>query len=156
VLSLLTLLSCINAVLLGAPRILFAVSRDGLSRGAAKLGPDGTPRVALLATAGMVAILVLSGKFDQIIGVAAILTASTYGVNYVAMLVLRFREPGLARPFRAWGFPWTTLLVLAGSLIFLVGDVRQDPASGGRAAVLLAAALPVYWWRGRNVSARLS
>jgi basic amino acid/polyamine antiporter, APA family len=147
VLSLLTLLSLINAVLLGAPRILFAVGRDGLFRGAAKLGPGGTPRMALLVTAGMVAVFVLSGRFDDIIAVAAILVAATYSVNYIALLVLRVREPELARPFRAWGYPITTGLVLLASVGFLVVDIRQDWVSAGRAAVLLGLALPVYWWR---------
>ncbi len=153
VLSLLTLLSFTNAVLLGAPRILFAVGRDGLFAGAAQVGRGGTPRVALLVTAAMVAVFVLSGKFDEILGVAAILMAVMYCVNYFAVFVLRFREPGLTRPFRTWGYPVTTALVLVGSLIFLVGDVRQDWVSAMRAAVLLAVALPVYWWRGRGVRA---
>ena len=146
VLSLMTLLGCLNAQLLGAPRILFAVGRDGLFRRAAKVAEGGTPRTALLVTAAMAALLVCSGKLDEIIGVAAIVIAATYTVNYIAVIVLRVREPGLARPFRAWGYPVTTVLVLVGSLAFLVVDVRADPVSAVRAAVLLGAALPVYGW----------
>jgi len=160
VLSLLTLLSLINAILLGAPRILFAVARDGLGRsgvlaGAAKVGPGGTPRTALLVTAGMVAVFVLSGRFDDIVAVAAILVAATYFVNYLAVIVLRVREPRMPRPFRAWGYPVTTALVLLGSAAFLIVDVRQDAVSAVRAAVLLAMAAPAYWWfRRRSVSSR--
>jgi APA family basic amino acid/polyamine antiporter len=150
VLSLLTLLSLINAILLGAPRILFAAGRDGFLRGAASVAPGGTPRMALLVTAGMVAVFVLSGRFDDIVAVAAILVAATYCVNYVAVFVLRVREPGLWRPFRAWGYPVTTGLVLLGSAAFLIVDVRQDTVSAMRAAVLLAVAAPVYWWMRRG------
>jgi len=146
VLSLLTLLSLMNAVLLGAPRILFAIGRDGLFRGAAKVGPGGTPRAALLVSAGMVAVFIASGRFDDIIAVAAILVAAMYCVNYVAVMVLRVREPGMERPFRAWGYPVTTGLVLLGSVVFLVADVREDLTSAMRAAVLLAVAGPVYLW----------
>ena len=147
VLSLLTLLSLINAVLLGAPRILFAIGRDGLfSQRALGVSAGGTPRPAMLISAALSAIMVLSGRFEDIIAVAAILVALMYCVNYVAVIVLRLREPGLPRPFRAWGYPWTTLLVLLGSVVFLVADVHDDPASAARAAVLLAAALPVYVW----------
>jgi APA family basic amino acid/polyamine antiporter len=152
VLSLLTLLSLTNALLLGAPRILFAVGRDGLFAGAARVAPGGTPRTALLVTAGMAALLVLSGRFDDIVAVAAILMATAYCVNYVAVFVLRVREPGMARPFRAWGYPVTTGLVLLGSVAFLIVDVRQDGVSAVRAAVLLGIAAPVYWWRGRRIS----
>jgi APA family basic amino acid/polyamine antiporter len=153
VLSLLTLLSLTNALMMGATRILFAVGRDGLFIGAAKVAPGGTPRVALVASAGMAAVLVLSGRFDEIVAVAAILMATAYCVNYLAVFVLRVREPQLPRPFRAWGFPVTTGLVLLGSLTFLVFDVRQDWVSAVRAAVLLAVALPVYWVMRRRVVA---
>jgi len=154
VLSLLTLLSLTNALLLGAPRILFAVGRDGLFPGAAEVGAGGTPRVALLVTAGMIAAIVLSGRFDDIVAVAAILMAATYCVNYAAVMVLRWREPGLERPFRAWGYPWTTGTVLLGSMTFLIADVHQDPVTAARAAVLLGIAAPVFWWMRWRVGRR--
>lgn len=154
VLSLLTLLSLTNALLLGAPRILFAVGRDGLFPNAANVAAGGTPRTALLVTAGMVAVIVLSGRFDDIVAVAAILMAVTYCVNYVAVIVLRMREPEMARPFRAWGYPWTTGLVLLGSAAFLIVDVRQDPITAIRAAILLGVAGPVYWWMRRGNTIR--
>jgi len=152
VLSLLTLLSLINAVLLGAPRILFAIGRDGLfSESAARVSTGGTPRPAMLISAGLAAAFVASGRFEDIIAVAAILVALMYCVNYVAVIVLRRREPQLIRPFRAWGYPWTTALVLLGSIAFLVADVRDDPVSAVRAAVLLVIAVPTYAWMRRRM-----
>lgn len=153
VLSMLTLLSLTNALLLGATRILFAVGRDGLVSATARVSASGTPRTAMVATAAMAGLLVASGRFEEIVAVAAILMATAYCVNYTAVIVLRRREPELERPFRAWGYPWTTGLVLLGSLAFLVTDIHGDPASGWKAAVLLGAALPVYGWlkrRGRE------
>ncbi len=147
VLSLLTLLSLISAVLLGAPRILLAIGRDGLfTERAARIGAGGTPRLALLLSAATAAIFIASGKFEDIIAVAAILVAAMYCVNYIAVIVLRIREPQMARPFRAWGYPVTTVLVLSGSLLFLVAAVHDDPRSAVRALALLAVAVPVYTW----------
>jgi basic amino acid/polyamine antiporter, APA family len=147
VLSLLTLLSLINAVLLGAPRILFAIGRDGLfTERAARVSAGGTPRAALLLSAAAAAILIATGRFEDIIAVAAILIAAMYCANYIAVIVLRLREPEMARPFRVWGYPVTTVLVLAGSLGFLIAAVHDDPASAVRATALLAIAGPVYAW----------
>ncbi len=150
VLSMLTLLSLTNALLLGATRILFAVGRDGLIGATARVSSSGTPRTAMVFTAGMAAALVLSGRFDDIVAVAAILMATAYCVNYTAVIVLRVREPQMPRPFRAWGYPWTTGLVLLGSLAFLMTDIWGDPTSGWKAVVLLGVALPVYWWLTGN------
>ena len=150
-LSLLTLLSLINAVLLGAPRILFAIGRDGLfSQRATRVDEDGTPKIAMLLTAGMAALFVVSGRFDEIIAVAAILVAAMYCVNYVAVFALRRREPRLKRPFLAWGYPISTGLVLLGSVAFLIAAVHDDPTSAAEATVLLAIAVPVYLWKRRS------
>jgi APA family basic amino acid/polyamine antiporter len=146
-LALLTLLSLINAVLLGAPRILLAIGRDGVfGERAAQVGPGGTPRPALLASAATAAVFIASGKFEDIIAVAAILVAAMYCVNYIAVIVLRLREPEMIRPFRAWGYPVTTVIVLICSLLFLVVAAHDDTASALRAGVLLAIAIPAYLW----------
>jgi basic amino acid/polyamine antiporter, APA family len=156
VLSLLTLLSLMNAVLLGTPRILLAIGRDGLfTERAARVGPGGTPRVALLLSAATTAILIASGSFEVIIAVAAILVAAMYCANYIAVIVLRLREPDMVRPFRAWGYPVTTVLVLAASLAFLAAAIHDDPASAYRAVALLAMAAPAYaWMRWRQRATR--
>jgi APA family basic amino acid/polyamine antiporter len=152
VLAILTLLSLINAVLLGAPRILLAIGRDGLfTQSAARVAASGTPVVAMVLSAAMSVLMIASGKFDDIIAVAAILIAAMYAANYIAVFVLRSREPKMPRPFRAWGYPVTTGLVLIGSLVFLVAAVHDDPISAIRALVLLAIALPAYaWMRSRQ------
>lgn len=110
------------------------------------MSAGGTPRAALLLSAATAAILIATGRFEDIIAVAAILVAAMYCANYIAVIVLRLREPEMARPFRAWGYPVTTTLVLAGSLAFLVAAVHDDPASAMRATALLAVAVPVYAW----------
>jgi basic amino acid/polyamine antiporter, APA family len=62
------------------------------------------------------------------------------------VIVLRLREPEMVRPFRAWGYPVTTILVLAGSVAFLVAAIHDDLASAYRAIGLVAVAVPVYAW----------
>jgi len=68
--------------------------------------------------------------------------------------VLRRREPDRPRPYRAWGYPWTTGLALVGSAAFLVGDVVADWRLTIEALVLLAASYPLYWL-GMQVRARV-
>lgn len=144
-LSLLTLLSLINSVLLGATRIIFAISRDGLfASGATSVSAGGTPRFALLMTSMTAMLLVASGTFERIIAIAAIFFVANYAASYAALLVLRRTAPELPRPFRAWGYPWTTLLVLAGSLLFLFGAIKSDLRNSAVALTILAASVPVY------------
>ena len=151
VISLCTVLSLINATLLGAPRILYAIGRDGLfSATATRVSASGTPSVALGITSVTVALLILSGTLEQLIAVAAVLFVLNYVSAYSAVIVLRVREGGLARPFRAFGYPWTTALVLLGSVVFLVAAVVDDPRSGAFAAGMIAISVPLSSWIGRR------
>jgi basic amino acid/polyamine antiporter, APA family len=144
-LSLLTLLGLINSVLLGATRIIFAISRDGLfASAAASVSAGGTPRSALLLTSLAAMVLVASATFDRIIAIAAIFFVANYAASYAALLVLRRTAPELPRPFRAWGYPWSTLLVLAGSLLFLAGAVKSDIKNSLTAICILGASAPAY------------
>ena len=49
----------------------------------------------------------------------------------------RRREPDRARPFRAWGYPWSAVLVLVGAAAFLVGAAAGDAINAAGALALL-------------------
>jgi APA family basic amino acid/polyamine antiporter len=140
-------LSLINAALLGTPRILFAVGRDGLLSGrAAQVSSGGTPRVALAITALAAALFILSGTLEQLVAVAAVLFVLNYLSAYGAVMRLRVREPELERPFRVFGYPWTTLIVFTGAAVFLWATVLDDLRSGSFALALTALSIPAYAW----------
>jgi basic amino acid/polyamine antiporter, APA family len=147
IIALFTVMSLINAVLLMTPRILLALGRDGLlTRSAAAVSASGTPRVALAATSVFGTILIVSGTFEQIVAIAAALFLLTYVSAYASLIVLRRREPNAVRPYRAFGFPVTTVILLTGCMALWVATVLDDRQSGLYAALLLAASALVYVW----------
>ena len=142
VLSVISLLPLLNAILMIGTRILFAMGRDGLvSPRTASVNPGGTPDVATVVTTGVAVILIASGTFQNLIALASVFLAANYCVCCLALVVLRRREPGLARPFRAWGYPWTAAVVVAGAVVFLAGVLVNDTASAVKATGLLALGL---------------
>ena len=144
------MLSAINAYHLMATRVLFAMSRDGLfTKKAATVNKGGTPTVALCASAAVALLFIVFGKtFEKVITVLAFFFVANYALSFLSVFVLRRREPEKERPYRAWGYPWTTALALIGSVAFLVGAVVSDLGSGSRdsiyAVFLLAASYPVF------------
>jgi basic amino acid/polyamine antiporter, APA family len=149
--SLLTVLSLVNAVLLMTPRVLLAFGRDGLfTSKAAAVSVGGTPRVALAVSSAAGIALILSGTFEQIVALATVLFLLNYIATYVALFVLRRREPDLPRPYRAFGFPFTTGIVCLGCVLALVAAVLEDTRSAVAAALLLIACAPVYAWISRR------
>ena len=80
----------------------------------------------------------------------AFFLAANYFVCCLALIVLRVREPERTRPFRAWGYPWSAALVLAGAAAFLVGAAVGDPVNAGGALALLGLGFLVrFGARGR-------
>jgi APA family basic amino acid/polyamine antiporter len=144
-LSLVSLFSIVNAVMLLATRIVFAMSRDGLVfAGASRVNERGTPALALAFTAAGAALLVASGTFERLVAMAAIFFVVVYVSGFLALFLLRRREPDLPRPFRVWGYPWTTGIALVGSLLFLVGNSVSDPENTLYALALIALSYPLY------------
>jgi basic amino acid/polyamine antiporter, APA family len=142
VLSVISLLPLLNAILMIGTRILFAMGRDGLvSPRTASVNPGGTPDVATIVTTVVAVILIASGTFQNLIALASVFLAANYCVCCLALVVLRRREPGLARPFRTWGYPWTAAVVVAGAVVFLAGVLVNDTASAVKAMGLLALGL---------------
>jgi APA family basic amino acid/polyamine antiporter len=155
VLSLFTVLSLLNNTMLVAPRILFAIGRDGfLNDKTALVSAGGTPRIALAASTVTGLLVVLTGTFEQIISLFSVLFLLYYISAFLAVFVLRRKEPGLPRPYKALGYPFSTAVVLLGAVALLVAAISEDPRSGVIAAVFLACSAPAYLWLARGRLAR--
>jgi len=149
-LALLSVLGLINTSILSAPRVLYALAREGLFLPVAtRVSEGGTPSVALLLTSAAMALLVLFGDFTILLAIASFLYVALYASGIAALFALRWREPQLERPFAAWGHPLSGLIVLAGSLAFLVGALLEDRTHSLEALALVAAAAPLHWLRRR-------
>ncbi len=146
VLALVSLLAALNGNTMSAPRILLAMSRDGLFwPRATTVNEGGTPSVALfVSTLVASAMIVFSGTFERVLAGLAFFFVTNYTLSFVSVFVLRRRAPNAARPYRAWGYPWTTGLALAGSVGFLVGAVASDTRNSVYALVLLAVSYPTF------------
>lgn len=148
VLAILSLLSTVNAYTLTSPRILYAMSCDRLfHHRATRVNRGGTPTVTLLIST-VVAVLFIFRSFAQVLAALAFFFVANYAMAYISLIVLRRREPDLPRPYRAWGYPWTTIVVLLGSIAFLAGAVISDVANHKQDSLfalgILAVSLPIY------------
>jgi APA family basic amino acid/polyamine antiporter len=151
VLSLFTVLSLVNNCMLAGPRILFAIGRDGfLSDKTAIVSAGGTPRIALAATTVTSLVVILTGTFEQIIALFSVIFLLYYVSAFLAVFVLRRKEPGLPRPYKALGYPFSTAVVLLGAAALLVAAISEDPRSGAIAAGFLACCAPAYLWLARG------
>ena len=144
-LMILSMLSAVNACQLMATRVLFAMSRDRLFFAqAAGANEGGTPTLALFFSTLVSGMFIVTGTVDQVLGVVAFFFVVNYAISFAVIFYLRRRQPERARPYRAWGYPWTTGFSLLGSVGFLVGAVAGDTRNSIYALILLATSYPVF------------
>lgn len=141
----LSLLGALSAMVMIGSRVPYAMAVDGLMpRSAGRVNTGGTPTVALAATGVGISAFVATGTFETVIAIAAFFFVLKYCVSFSAVFALRRREPDLPRPYRAFGYPWITALLLVGSIGFIAGNVITDRRNSLIALAILVASYPVY------------
>src|SRR5436189_4691597 len=151
---LISLLGIINAAFLFTPCVIFALSRDGLFfRSGTKVNTGGTPSTALFVTAVVAIMLAGLGSFDKLFAFTAFLTVLVDVAAFGTILVLRWREPDLPRPFRARGYPVTPAIVFLGAALLLIAFVVSSVENSLFAVIGVAVSYPVYLLVKRLVQA---
>jgi len=142
---LVSLLGIINASFLFTPRVMFALSRDGLFfRSGARVNTGGTPTTALLVTALVAIMLAGVGSFDRLFGFTAFLSVLVDVAAFGTVFILRRREPDLPRPFRARGYPVLPAIVFLGAGLLLIAFIVSSTQNSLYAMIGIAVSYPVY------------
>ncbi len=120
------LVSTISSMTWAGPRVTAAIGRDhSRFQVLARVNRNGVPGLAVVLQSIIVIALVASATFEQLINyVQALLTISSLMV-VAGVVFLRVRRPGLPRPYRAWGYPFTPLVFGAVSLYVLWFQIQQ-------------------------------
>jgi APA family basic amino acid/polyamine antiporter len=144
-------LGSLATVVMSAPRVYFAMARDGLFiRSVASLHPRyGTPAVATALQAVLASVLVAVGTFGKIVSYFIFVVIVFIALTVIALFKLRRSEPH-ASAFLTPGYPVTPMIFLLMLVIMLVLLAVGSPkeASLGVGVVLLG--LPVYLFLFRN------
>lgn len=150
---LVAMFSASNAITLTAPRVYFAMARDGVFfRRLAEVHPRwGTPAISIVTSSAWAAVLAASGSFEQLLTYVVFTSWAFYALGAASLFRYRRRMPDAPRPFRVPGYPWTPLLFVLSAAAIVLSTVVGQPkrAAVGIGIVLLGA--PAYWiWRSRG------
>jgi APA family basic amino acid/polyamine antiporter len=141
----LALPSALVANALNASRVLYAMGEDRLApEWCTRVNRGGTPDAALIVSAVVAALFLLTGTFERLIAICTFLFVASYALSFASVFVMRRREPDTPRPYRAWGHPWTTAAVLLGSIVFLTATLVADPNGAAIVAGLLVVSYPAF------------
>ncbi len=107
------LLSTISAMTWIGPRVTVVMGEDfSTFRIFSKKLKNGVPAYALLLQTSIVTVLLLTQTFESIVNyIQFSLTLSSF-LTVLGVIVLRFTQPDLPRPYKTWGYPITPIIFL--------------------------------------------
>ncbi|RKK03600.1 amino acid permease [Pseudoroseomonas wenyumeiae] len=145
------LTTVILVLLYGQSRIFLTISRDGLLPPVfSHLHPRRhTPWISQIMVGGTVALIAAVLPIGILGEMVSIGTLFAFVLVCSAVLYLRRREPGMARPFRAPGAPVVPVLGIAFSLLLMVGLPFDTWL---RLIIWMAMGCGVYFLYGRHHS----
>lgn len=133
-------------------RLPHALAEDGfLPKVFTKRLPNGSPWVAVLAC-GLCWALALGFSFERLITIDLVLYGLSMILEFVALILLRRKEPDLPRPFRIPGPDWVPALLglcPAALTAYALYASRNEIVAGIPALlfslIIATAGLPLYW-----------
>jgi len=97
-------------------------------------------------------LLTFSGTYEQIASYVVFGSWFFYGLTAVSVIVLRKKMPDAERPYKAWGYPYATLLFVLIVTWFLYNTMVEDTRNAVIGIILLLISLPFYWYWTRKRS----
>jgi APA family basic amino acid/polyamine antiporter len=139
------LVSSISAMMWLGPRVTMAMGEDfRLLSPFARKTKSGVPATAIIFQLVVVTLLLFTQSFESIVEfIQFSLTISSF-LTVLGVIVLRFTQPALPRPYKVWGYPLTPLLFLAVSLFMMINLVLERPAQSLAGVGIMLSGLVVY------------
>ena len=158
-LILISIFSAANGIMLTAPRMYFAMARDGVFfKRLAIVHPTlGTPAFAIVAIAIWAAVLASTGTFEQLLTYVVFTGWIFYGLGALSVFVYRRREPNAPRPFRVPGYPVTPVLFVASAAALVLNTLVTQPMRAAAGVIAVLVGTPAFFaWRASSRRRALS
>jgi amino acid transporter len=140
-----------NVLMMSYTRLPVAMAEDRmLPQFVTKKNSRGVPYISVVLCA-IAWALALKLPFERLISIDLILYGASLILEFVALVVLRLREPGLERPFKAGNLAIACALgvgptVLIGYALYASRDEHVGPISAALFALLVALVGPALYW----------
>ena len=141
-----SIFGAISANVLAAPRVFFAMARDGtFFPWLAAIHPrHETPAHAIWALAGWAGVLTLTGGYEHLITMSQFANWIFFTMVVASVIVLRRGHPEWPRPYRVAGYPFTVVVFALVSAAFVVNTLVASPRSSLMGLGLLLLGVPFY------------
>ncbi|RBW46641.1 ethanolamine permease [Psychromonas sp. B3M02] len=151
VLGLAGLIASFFSIIYGYSRLVFALSRAGyLSQKLSLTSKRKVPVRSLIFPGILGFLLSLTGEGDLMLSMAVVGATVSYAMMSGSHILLRIKQPGLARPYKTPGGVVTSGISFVLSLVALTGVYAYDVRAFYFTLVLFVIGMLYYAFIGRN------
>lgn len=150
---LLSMFSAANGLTLTAPRVYYAMARDGIFfRRLAEVHPKfGTPAFAVVASSVWAMLLAATGTFTVLLTYVVFTGWIFYALGALSIFSYRRTRPDAPRPFRVPGYPVTPILFVLASAAIVANTLVTQSAVALRGIGVVAIGIPAFYlWQARR------
>jgi basic amino acid/polyamine antiporter, APA family len=146
------LLSHLGAMQWVGPHVLSTMGEDHRAlRPFARVNRQGLPIVATLTQTAIVALMLLTSTFESVLNYVLFTITLCSFLTVLGVFVMRYHEPDLPRPVKAWGYPFTPLIYLAIMGWMLAHVLKRHPGESAWGFATLLAGLIVFHFSERRL-----
>lgn len=148
--AMLSIFAALNGSILSGARVPFAMARDGLFfRAIGEVHPvRHTPAKSIAWLSIWAAVLVLSGRYEQLFTYVIFASWILYGMAAASVIVLRIKRPDLPRPYKTLGYPVVPVVFVLVAALLIFFTLRDSPRESVMGLVLISLGTPFYFrWK---------
>lgn len=152
--AMISMFGALNGTILSGARVPYAAACDGLFfHSLSRVHPEHrTPSVSIFTIGAWAAVLVLSGRYEQLFTYVIFAEWFLYGMATAAVVVLRRKRPDMPRPYRTLGYPVVPVLFVLAAACLLISTLIESPRESLMGLVLIFTGLPFYFhWKKRRL-----
>ncbi len=139
------LISTASANTMAGPRVYEAMGFDYPAlKFLTRRRAGGGPVIAIALQTALAAAMILTASFKTLLEYIGVTLSLVAAATVLGVVVLRRREPDLARPYRTWGYPLTPIVFLALEGWMVTYVVREKPLTAAVSAGTVAVGLVLY------------
>jgi len=125
------LLSVLSAMIMAGPRVYYAMAKDSVFFELFGKGNSlhRTPVYAIFLQAAIAIMMVITASFDKLLIYIGFTLSLCAMLTVVGMILLRIKQPALAKSYKTFGYPVTPLLFIIGNLWIIYFSIKSRPVT---------------------------
>lgn len=137
---------CNNGLILAGARVYYTMAKDGLFfKRTGELNKNAVPEWAMWAQCIVACLLCLSGKYGDLLDMIAFVVVLFYALTIIGIFVLRKKQPGIERPYKAFGYPVLPIIYILLAITFCIFLIKMKPLYAGIGLGIVLIGIPLYY-----------